>query len=99
MARMRAAQRAGETPRMAESNLSRTLAEIRRRIEKNGRRGINEQNTKATLIEPVLGALGWDTEDVDEVVIRENKVSITPIRYDLTDLSMLEELAQWNIIP
>ena len=36
-------------------------------------------------------------EDVDEVVIRQDKVSITPIRYDLTDLSMLDELTQWNI--
>ncbi len=36
-------------------------------------------------------------EDVDEVVIRQDKVSITPIRYDLTDLSMLDELTRWNI--
>lgn len=38
-------------------------------------------------------------DDVDEVVIRQNKVSITPIRYDLTDVSMLNELSQWNIMP
>ena len=36
-------------------------------------------------------------DDVDEVVIRQNKVSITPIRYDLTDVSMLDELSRWNI--
>jgi hypothetical protein len=28
---------------------------------------MNEENTKATLIEPVLRALGWDIEDVEEV--------------------------------
>lgn len=30
-------------------------------------RGIGEQNTKASLIEPVLEALGWDIRDPDEV--------------------------------
>ncbi|MCK5943356.1 MAG: type I restriction enzyme HsdR N-terminal domain-containing protein [Planctomycetes bacterium] len=48
-------------------NLVETLAEVRRRIQRNGSRSINEENTKATLIEPVLRALGWDVEDVDEV--------------------------------
>ncbi len=28
---------------------------------------IGEQNTKASLIEPIIGALGWDTIDPDEV--------------------------------
>jgi broad specificity polyphosphatase/5'/3'-nucleotidase SurE len=36
-------------------------------------------------------------EDVDEVVIRHNKVSITPIRYDLTDTRMMKKLTEWNI--
>ncbi len=36
-------------------------------------------------------------DDVDEVVVRQNKVSITPIRYDLTDINMLEKLSEWNI--
>jgi 5'-nucleotidase len=35
--------------------------------------------------------------DVDEVVIRQNKVSITPIRYDLTDLSTMDQLTHWKI--
>jgi 5'-nucleotidase len=39
-----------------------------------------------------------DTEkDVDDVALRENKVSITPIRYDLTDLKMLNELRGWDL--
>ncbi len=36
-------------------------------------------------------------DDVDDVVIRHNKVSITPVRYDLTDTDMLEKLQHWNI--
>ena len=36
-------------------------------------------------------------EDIDEVVIRQNKVSITPIRYDLTDTRMMKKLTEWNI--
>jgi len=36
-------------------------------------------------------------DDVDDVVIRYNKVSITPIRYDLTDTKMLQKLHLWNI--
>src|SRR5687768_1462101 len=47
--------------------LSKTLAEVRGRVIHHSKRGLNEQNTKATLIEPVLRTLGWNTEDVDEV--------------------------------
>ena len=36
-------------------------------------------------------------DDVDDVVVRQNKVSITPIRYDLTDTDMLEKLRSWNV--
>jgi hypothetical protein len=34
-------------------DLANTLAEVRRRIEQGVKRRLNEQNTKATLIEPV----------------------------------------------
>jgi len=37
-------------------------------------------------------------DDVDDVVIRHKKVSITPIRYELTDTDMLEKLQLWNIV-
>lgn len=36
-------------------------------------------------------------DDVDDVVIRKNRVSITPIRYDLTDMNMLQKLSEWEI--
>jgi len=50
-------------------------AAIRATIEKIRRfqdRSIGEQNTKASLIEPMLEALGWDVRDPD-VVHREFK--------------------------
>lgn len=36
-------------------------------------------------------------DDIDDVVVMQNKVSITPIRYELTDTTMLEKLRAWNI--
>jgi 5'-nucleotidase len=36
-------------------------------------------------------------DDLDDVVIQQQKVSITPIRYDLTDPVMLTELKKWEI--
>ncbi|MBI1850191.1 MAG: type I restriction enzyme HsdR N-terminal domain-containing protein [Planctomycetes bacterium] len=55
-------------------NLSQVVDELRTRIAKfRSSRKLNEENTKATLIEPVLRALGWNLEDLDEVN-REFKV-------------------------
>ena len=36
-------------------------------------------------------------DDIDDVVIRHKKVSITPVRYELTDTDMLQKLQLWNI--
>lgn len=39
-----------------------------------------------------------DTEDdIDDVVVTQGKVSITPIKYELTDHSMLDNLKNWEI--
>jgi 5'-nucleotidase len=38
-----------------------------------------------------------DEDDVDDVVILQNKVSITPLKYDLTNMNMIEELKKWEI--
>lgn len=48
-------------------DLPGVLAQIRERVLRNRGASIGEQNTKAALIEPVLRALGWDLEDLDEV--------------------------------
>jgi RAMA domain-containing protein len=49
--------------------LTSVLPKLRKRIQKNKNRkeSIGEQNTKAALIDPLLSALGWDVEDIDEV--------------------------------
>jgi len=57
---------------MADSTrqaLTGVLPKLRNRIQKVRSRkdSIGEQNTKAALIEPLLAALGWDIEDIDEV--------------------------------
>ena len=49
--------------------LSSTLLRIRKRIHqiRDRKEAIGEQNTKSTLIDPILSALGWDIEELDEV--------------------------------
>jgi len=49
------------------TDLASTLAQTRERVLRHRGATIGEQNTKAALIEPVLRALGWDLEDLDEV--------------------------------
>ena len=48
-------------------SLEAVLATVRDRIGRYGGQVIGESNTKSVLIEPVLRALGWDVEDLDEV--------------------------------
>ncbi len=50
------------------TTLASTLQVVRQRIARAAKRPLNEQNTKAALIEPVLRALGWIVEDIEEVV-------------------------------
>ena len=54
--------------RTLSEELSEVVEAARAKILKyRSNRGFNEQNTKASLIVPVLQALGWDTNDPDEV--------------------------------
>lgn len=72
---------------MPKSRLDDVVSQVRARIQKAPAKGLNEQNTKATLIEPVLDALGWDTRDVEEVA-REFRLrsSDKPVDYGLLQL-------------
>ena len=36
-------------------------------------------------------------DDIDQRAVLNNKVSITPIHYDLTDYAMFEAMKQWDI--
>lgn len=55
------------------ASLSTVVSEVCERIQKYKGRRINEENTKAILIDPILRALGWNLEDLEEVQ-REYKV-------------------------
>src|SRR5918998_5131173 len=70
----------------ARQTLADTLPRLRKRIQRiQGRQeSIGEQNTKAALIDPLLSALGWNMEDIDEVS-REyrRKAQDNPVDYAL----------------
>ncbi len=36
-------------------------------------------------------------DDIDDLVVMQNKISVTPIHYDLTNYDFLEELKTWNL--
>ncbi len=38
-----------------------------------------------------------ESKEFDEIAVRENYVSITPIHYDLTDYKLLEVMKEWKI--
>ena len=38
-------------------------------------------------------------DDIDDVAVMKNKVSITPIQYDLTHYEFLKELQKWKLKP
>jgi predicted type IV restriction endonuclease len=70
-----------------DARLHQVTKEIVTKIQKFRERGLNlgEQNTKASLIEPILEALGWDIRDPDEVH-REFKPTTkdSPVDYALS---------------
>lgn len=48
-------------------NLENTIKAVAEKARRFKGRGMGEQNTKASLVEPILEALGWDIRDPDEV--------------------------------
>jgi hypothetical protein len=66
------------------ADLEVALATVRDRIAKYQRQSIGEQDTKAALIVPVLRALGWDTEDLEDVKLEYKRLpSDNPVDYAL----------------
>jgi Restriction Enzyme Adenine Methylase Associated/Type I restriction enzyme R protein N terminus (HSDR_N) len=64
--------------------LGQTLTDVAERVERYRDARIGEQNTKATLIAPVLRALGWNVEDLDEVHLEYRyKSQDKPVDYAL----------------
>lgn len=69
-----------------QERLLDALTRVRKRIEqvKVRRESIGEENTKSTLIDPILAALGWDLQELEEVC-REyrRKPQDNPVDYAL----------------
>lgn len=65
-------------------DLDGALAAVRERIGIYQRQGIGEQDTKAALIVPILRALGWDVEDLEDVKLEyRRRPSDNPVDYAL----------------
>lgn len=54
-------------PKPNDDSLKETIKTTVGKISRFKDRGLGEQNTKASLIEPILESLGWDIRDPDEV--------------------------------
>src|SRR5262245_4257431 len=66
------------------SQLSEAIANVRAKIQRQGSKNLNEQATKATLVQPVLRALGWDVEDLEDIQLEyRRKPSDKPVDYAL----------------
>src|ERR1700756_2686638 len=53
--------------RTGAMELQQVISQVISRIRQRSGRQINEQSTRASLVDPVLRALAWDLEDLDEV--------------------------------
>ncbi len=49
------------------TELIEVLDSVREKIRRYEEHGVNEQNTKTALVDPVLRALGWDVGDLEQV--------------------------------
>ena len=70
--------------RPGNADLKGLLHSLARKIDRSRDRKIGEQNTKATLVEPILEALGWDIRNWEEVHREYRaKSSDSPVDYAL----------------
>jgi len=66
------------------TDLGLVLDTVRERITRHQRESIGEQDTKAALIVPVLRALGWDVEDLEDVKLEyRRRPADNPVDYAL----------------
>jgi predicted transport protein len=64
-------------------NLAQQIREINSKLPTLRRKSLNEASTRTIVIEPILGALGWDIRDPDEVGIEYATVDKKPVDYAL----------------
>jgi Restriction Enzyme Adenine Methylase Associated len=70
-----------------DAKLRDVVRDVISKIRRYQDRNMGEQNTKASLIEPVLEALGWDVRDPDEVFREFKAKSVdSPVDFALTIL-------------
>jgi predicted type IV restriction endonuclease len=66
------------------AGLIETISAVAQKAKRSREAKIGEQNTKASLVEPVLEALGWDTRDWEEVTREyKSKSRDKPVDYAL----------------
>jgi hypothetical protein len=66
------------------AELDAVLPTVAERIARHAGQGIGEQDTKAALIVPVLRALGWDTENLEDVRLEyKRRAADNPVDYAL----------------
>src|SRR6185503_1994408 len=66
------------------SQLTEAILSVRTKIQRQGSKNLNEQATKATLIQPILRALGWDVEDLEDIQLEyKRKPGNKPVDYAL----------------
>lgn len=78
-----------------ETRLRETVKAVAAKVQRFRDRPLGEQNTKASLIEPILEALGWDTRDPDEVHREFRPTSKdSPVDYSLKLLREMKLLVE-----
>lgn len=66
------------------SELEAAIGAVRDRITRYERQSIGEQDTKAALVVPILRALGWDVEDLEDVKLEyRRRPADNPVDYAL----------------
>jgi predicted type IV restriction endonuclease/predicted transport protein len=64
-------------------NVVQQIREINSKLTALRRKRLNEASTRTIVIEPILGALGWDIRDPEEVEIEYPTVDKKPVDYAL----------------
>lgn len=62
-------------------NLLKCIDDLRQQLERHRRTGLKEYPTRTIFIDPLLGALGWDVRDPDEVQLEYPTVDNKSVDY------------------
>src|SRR3989337_57969 len=65
------------------NKLVATIEDIRARLEGLRRRGLKETPTRTIIVDTLLGALGWDVRDPDEVELEYPTIDNKSVDYAL----------------